>query len=593
MNQSDRMRSYWAEAKKILKSDLPFLFLAVVLVDNLLLFSFRAFLPGYWPYSNLTFDIGSLILASALFALAKKRRIFLLLWTILLATLLIVNSKKYLLLDSPLYFSDYLLVTDIGDVVESWEAGLLYLLIFICLGLFAFNFKLRHSRLVFLTFPSLLLLTLQFNPQTFIAYSKPLGLPDWYPSPDYRKRGPVLFPLHQWALLKVKTFRPPSHEEVESALSKLESATRPQTSKSSTPGNLYIILVESWFDISKLSSLKLSQDPLAALRPWLNASQDARAYVHTFGGGTANSEFELLCGLPVFSSGILFMEEFNTTLPCLPRLLRSAGWEVFSYHANSKRFFRRSISYPKLGIDIANYHDKESYDLRTTYKSVFIPDEDFYKQSADLIAKNNKRSQAPKLHYLLTSSLHAPFYLDPERYPQKIKILEGTATAQLERYVNSLAYTSDALAAFVQSLRAREPAASIVVVGDHLPGISRVAKIVEASDVWESRAMPLLFFPPHAMNPKSALRIPLFQLPHLLVESFGYSLPHSLRDLRWFSSRAGLFSLDAQSFCRSHSGAQSTPQCHKAQAEHAALGTLSDDLLFGDQNLCKIRECPN
>src|SRR5690606_6640824 len=132
-------------------------------------------------------------------------------------------------------------------------------------------------------FPSLLLLILQLSPQTFVGYSKSLGLPDWYPSPDYRKRGPVLFPLHQWALLKVKSFRPPSREEVEDALAKLGSASQSRTSESKTSGNLYIILVESWFDISKLNSLKLSQDPLAALRPWLNASQDARAYVHTFG----------------------------------------------------------------------------------------------------------------------------------------------------------------------------------------------------------------------------------------------------------------------------------------------------------------------
>ena len=42
-----------------------------------------------------------------------------------------------------------------------------------------------------------------------------------------------------------------------------------------------------------------------------------------FGGGTANAEFEVLCGIPIIDAGVTFLRGMkNEELPCLPTLLK-------------------------------------------------------------------------------------------------------------------------------------------------------------------------------------------------------------------------------------------------------------------------------
>ena len=77
------------------------------------------------------------------------------------------------------------------------------------------------------------------------------------------------------------------------------------------------------------------------------------------GGGTANSEFEVITG---FSSNLFGAGEFpfntllsSNTSPSLAYYLKNLGYSSHALHNNDATFYSRYKAYKNLGFDIADY----------------------------------------------------------------------------------------------------------------------------------------------------------------------------------------------------------------------------------------------
>lgn len=85
--------------------------------------------------------------------------------------------------------------------------------------------------------------------------------------------------------------------------------------------------------------------------------KEARGISSQYGGGTANSEFEILSGLPAdrkFTQGVLFQEypsKIRENSFLLPYFLKKQGYKNYAAHNNIKSFYNRHIIYPKFGFD--------------------------------------------------------------------------------------------------------------------------------------------------------------------------------------------------------------------------------------------------
>ncbi|MBV5325963.1 MAG: LTA synthase family protein, partial [Rhodospirillaceae bacterium] len=156
------------------------------------------------------------------------------------------------------------------------------------------------------------------------------------------------------------------------------------------PRNVHIILLESFWDPTPLLP-KDQTTPLLDRRFYALWDQTGRstALSPTFSGGTANAEFEGLCGFPVDSWAVKFEQGFNT-VPCLPALLKDQGY--------------------RLGFE--TFWSKGDFDLDEMIVWM-LSDRSLYRQIAAKLQA--EAEQRPVLNFVVTLYGHWTYDMVPER----------------------------------------------------------------------------------------------------------------------------------------------------------------------------------
>jgi phosphoglycerol transferase MdoB-like AlkP superfamily enzyme len=227
--------------------------------------------------------------------------------------------------------------------------------------------------------------------------------------------------------------------------------------------SVHVIILESFVDPTHFRALDCPSDPVdPRFRRWIDESESL-ALSATFGGKSARTEFEVLCGVPSFERlGVDFMALRGAALPCLPNLLRQHGYVTISNSSGPASFFNHDVAHRALGFEQPHF----GADLVMTEADMdgeFISDEIYYSQLAKWVLPVVKERR-PLFNYILTWAGHYPFDLNPQRHPPLCaddKIAGKVA--------NAAHYASIAVADYVELIEAHDPEALILVLADHLP----------------------------------------------------------------------------------------------------------------------------
>jgi phosphoglycerol transferase MdoB-like AlkP superfamily enzyme len=120
--------------------------------------------------------------------------------------------------------------------------------------------------------------------------------------------------------------------------------------------NIHILVLESFLDPERFAGLKFLTPPappeFAALRKKMHIATSP-----VFGGGTAQAEFEILCGVPALE--LYTSAEFNmldgSKTPCLPNVLAEAGYRTIATQSYKPDFFNSEKAYRSLGFEEINF----------------------------------------------------------------------------------------------------------------------------------------------------------------------------------------------------------------------------------------------
>lgn len=243
------------------------------------------------------------------------------------------------------------------------------------------------------------------------------------------------------------------------------------------PGNVIIIVLESFLDPRLLHKVKFNESPAHPKFARRYSGHMTMVQSPVFGGGTANAEFEVLCGVPSFRS--VESIEFNifTGSPtyCMPRFFQANGYTTLSSNAHPPVFFNGFIAYQGLGfqkrffLPNRSYHDEEGYLKKGNYEGPMF-DGEFLKQHLEYLKEHTNGK--PFFSYLLGMYGHTPFFLDETIQP--LRITNDSGDDRITRISNQFYYRTEALAEFIEGIRTSFPHTLIVVVSDHLPGLSGI-----------------------------------------------------------------------------------------------------------------------
>jgi hypothetical protein len=388
--------------------------------------------------------------------------------------------QKYALLGIWVRYGDVYLLGEAWRVLSEGEHLAVAATVIVVIGLGVYNFRLPHRReIVRFMIPAVLCLTLSylFPGQ---AAGLLLGATHARFGNDPLYRGP----LFAVGLDVIETWR--FERESDRWLARFPDHSAPFPSGAGTyrKRNVHIFVMESFMDPSLLG-VPLSQDPID---PRLRALVGGSSLSPVFGGRSAQPEFEILCGTPVYDylNPVTFNDLHGEPLPCLPNLLREYGYETAASQDVPPNFFNAQVAYRSVGITHAHYQADMP---KTDMDGIWVSAEQQIEFNKRLIGPWLKSGQ-PFLNYVFFNSGHIPYEMNPARRPPVIKT---ASSAEVTRFVNAIYYNSRALADYLDFLATADPSSVIVMVGDHQGVLSSIGRTKEGADNLDRYRTPYVF----------------------------------------------------------------------------------------------------
>lgn len=236
-----------------------------------------------------------------------------------------------------------------------------------------------------------------------------------------------------------------------------------------TKPNILFIQSEAFFDPTVLGENVFNKDPLSYFHYLQKEHTTGQMITPVYGGGTINTELEILTGLSttfIPSVSLGFQNYIDKPVNSAARITRDIGYTATSIHTYHSWFYHRDELYKKLGFN--------SFQTRQTFKNAqlsdttkFISDEEISKR----IVQTVKDTPSPDYIYSVTMENHGP-YDQPKKqfndYATNLPLEEGNKKI-LNTYAHNLVNIDNALKMLIESLKQLNEPTIVVFYGDHLP----------------------------------------------------------------------------------------------------------------------------
>ncbi len=496
------------------------------------------------PYDYLV----QLLAAYVLYALSKRVWIFLLLHALLMGLLYVGNAIKISFFGGPIMPDDVFALQSLLLILDGWQFFAAAIPLAAIASLLLFNFSMKRWSAYLASLAVMLLgITVVYKPATLLdPMDGYFGNSVWDQRSNYVWRGATLYTLLETARYFAAAEIIPDADMAQEAADKLLAGGRPpalavQTQspaatetavpKAFTPRNIHLVLLESFWDPSVLKKAKYKQNPLSPeFRELWKSADYSHALSPVFGGFTANSEFEVLCGFPAIKDAVKFERQLLNDVPCLPHILAEKGYRTIASHPNVPVFWNRVNAYKRMGFQ--TYWSLQDF-VQDDMNREFMSDSTLYRQVMEKISGSLDAKQ-PVLDYIVTYFGHWNYPLSESR-PNKIS--SPSKIEEVSAYANTVYYKSRELMVFINEMRKRDPEGIIVVFGDHLPFLGEnFAGYVESGVLTANRSdFSPAMFKAYVSTPmliidgkRGPLKIgslPLYQVPKLLLDLLNFNEP--------------------------------------------------------------------
>ena len=235
--------------------------------------------------------------------------------------------------------------------------------------------------------------------------------------------------------------------------------------------NLHIIMLESYLDLQDFDNLKFDKSILDdEWKDW-KEKYSISALSPVSGGGSAQAEFEILCGVKsTHEYGAEFNRLGTKSIPCLPNYLKKFGYSTFASQPIYGSFFNVKKAYESLGFD--KIWLAENLDMSKTKKSRWLSDESFFNQHFKLIEPYLKKDQ-PILNYLFAVGCHSlpdHIYTDVVNNDNSLNVTFNTSL-RTQHDLNCYMSTSNSVIKYIRKINEIDSNNIFLILPDHLPSI--------------------------------------------------------------------------------------------------------------------------
>ena len=261
--------------------------------------------------------------------------------------------------------------------------------------------------------------------------------------------------------------------------------------------HIIMVMGESFTDLSDINehiTFEDYPDPMETYKA-LAASDNAvsgHIVVPSFGGGTADTEYDVLTGLftRYINSPKASYTFIHKDIDCIPSYLKSMGYHTMATHPGYAWFYNRQNIFSYMGFE-EKYFLEDSFDLNTQSINLYITDEATVEFLINKFDQHIAKSDDPLFSFCITIENHGPW---TKKYSMEntfnSDITEADVPADnvfgdfnlLSNYFIGIQHMDEALKTLTDHLEESEEPVILVYFGDHLPGFSNGFDIYEDFD---------------------------------------------------------------------------------------------------------------
>lgn len=301
---------------------------------------------------------------------------------------------------------------------------------------------------------------------------------------QYNTRGLVYSFFHQINIMRLE-----APEGYDKALYD-ELTKEPITADGQSAPNIIMIMGEAYSDLSENEHISFEgyTDPMANFKE-LCAKENAvsgHIAVANFGGGTSNTEYDVLTGLPTrfLDTALPSYNFIHHEIDALPYRLSQIGYETASIHPGYAWFYNRQNVYPDLGFETC-YFLEDSFDLASQGIGGYVNEEATMDKILSVMDEHISSSEAPLFSFTVTIQNHGPYEKKygplEQNFSTDVELTE-TESDLLTQYFYGMTDADRELGRLVEYAENSEEPIILVYFGDHLPGFSNGMEFFDLLD---------------------------------------------------------------------------------------------------------------
>ena len=319
--------------------------------------------------------------------------------------------------------------------------------------------------------------------------------------------------------------------------------------------NIVLVQLESFFDPAHLEGLELEENPIPVFTSLRENYPSGKLTVPVFGGGTVNTEFEVLTGMSIrdFGSGEYPYHTVLLDRPCesICYNLKEEGYSAHAIHNNTAVFYNRYKVYANLGFDtFTSMEYMNGLELNPTGWA-----KDNVLTGYILTALGSTKT--PDVVMAVSVQPHGSYPDDelPDPTPIDTGTVPGTVSGNaFAYYVSQIKETDAFVGELVEALSQLDEPTIAVFYGDHLPNFAITDDMLDTGSIFASE--------------------------YVIWSNFDVDVPD--RDLNAWQLSA--YVMDIAGF---DNGLITRLHQHFSESSNyeSALQTLEYDMLYGDQSV--------
>ncbi|HFI0351302.1 TPA: LTA synthase family protein [Streptococcus suis] len=310
----------------------------------------------------------------------------------------------------------------------------------------------------------------------------------------------------------------------------------PETEKQTIKPNIIFIQNESQSDFSTLKNLNMDPDPLANQHALVNNTIHGKLNVSVYGGGTANTEYEVLTSnaISLLSSNLFPYQQIITQeRPSFATYLKEQNYKTVAMHPQAGSNYNRNIVYPLLGFNQSYFLDSNPMINQLaplTHERNWPSDEFLFNGVKNLYSQKGAH---PLFSFVVTMQGHGGYSSTEENYLREVSI-NGTPSEYLAEteFLTSMKKTDQAFADLIKFFSIYKEPTVIVMYGDHQPSLSQefYSRFMDENDPSAKYSTPFVIWANFDIKERESTTIsPNYLVPYLMniLSESDYALPRT------------------------------------------------------------------